>query len=395
LFACATATPEENQAQVETILECDLVNLINKPATEEPAANCQDTQPITAGSQTQETQGTETIAFKPTEHGYHSAKCIAEHDTRWMETSCCRGECELSLGIVVAEYDFSAVPINELYRTRHFTTISVISSFYDTPTLRDLKGYDVLLVYTNNAPEQAEQLGDVLADYVDSGGSVVLATYSFSYVWSVSGRIFEPKYSPWEKSGRTGVSGNLEVTEWSDPMFNNLNTDNIRFFSNSNYANPILRPEAVRLATDGQGHEMIARNHDNNVVAMNIYPGIISPTNQETYNLIGNALKSFFVCPAPVQIRSESKTDTAASCCGVCSVNQQCIAWAEDGMGVCYYYTKQSQINGVAYEPGATSGKLHKASNAKVNSYGGTHDPKRSGNNNKNGYGAGDYSKKN
>lgn len=47
------------------------------------------------------------------------------------------------------------------------------------PTVSDLKAYDAVLVFSNDDFVYPVALGDVLADYVDSGGGVVIATFSF------------------------------------------------------------------------------------------------------------------------------------------------------------------------------------------------------------------------
>ena len=52
-----------------------------------------------------------------------------------------------------------------------------------TPTLATLQQYSAVLVYSNCAFNNSAALGDVLADYVDGGGHVVVATFSFWQEW--------------------------------------------------------------------------------------------------------------------------------------------------------------------------------------------------------------------
>lgn len=49
-----------------------------------------------------------------------------------------------------------------------------------TPTLAQLQAYDAVLVYSDYAFADRTALGNVLADYVDGGGGVVQATFSFN-----------------------------------------------------------------------------------------------------------------------------------------------------------------------------------------------------------------------
>ena len=49
-----------------------------------------------------------------------------------------------------------------------------------TPTLGQLKSYDSVLVFTDRTLKDPTLLGNNLADYVDSGGGVVLMTFYWS-----------------------------------------------------------------------------------------------------------------------------------------------------------------------------------------------------------------------
>src|SRR5262249_22039984 len=62
-------------------------------------------------------------------------------------------------------------------------TIDTFNSYTGTPTLAQLQQYDAVLNFTNYPPTNPSALGNVLADYVDGGGGLVLATFSFSSPW--------------------------------------------------------------------------------------------------------------------------------------------------------------------------------------------------------------------
>jgi hypothetical protein len=61
-----------------------------------------------------------------------------------------------------------------------------------------LRQYNAVLVYSNDRYTDATALGNALADYVDEGGGVVIATHSFSAdgFSGLGGRIMTPAYSP-------------------------------------------------------------------------------------------------------------------------------------------------------------------------------------------------------
>lgn len=70
-----------------------------------------------------------------------------------------------------------------LLATGQFAVVDIINATATgggTPTLAQLQGYDALLVYTNSSPADNNAFGDVLADYVDAGGGVVVAVFANS-----------------------------------------------------------------------------------------------------------------------------------------------------------------------------------------------------------------------
>ena len=62
-----------------------------------------------------------------------------------------------------------------------------------TPTLGTLQTYDAVLVFTDAAIDDPTEFGDVLADYVDAGGGVVMAAFSTG-VAPVGGRFLSDGY---------------------------------------------------------------------------------------------------------------------------------------------------------------------------------------------------------
>jgi len=95
----------------------------------------------------------------------------------------------------IAEVQAYLLPFTDL------SVIDIIDVHYSTPSLSTLQNYDSVLVWSNYAFDDRVALGDVLADYVDSGGGVVLATF----VWygpdfDLEGRIMTD-YTPFVQAG--------------------------------------------------------------------------------------------------------------------------------------------------------------------------------------------------
>jgi hypothetical protein len=66
------------------------------------------------------------------------------------------------------------------------------------PTLTQLQKYDAVLIYSNDRFTDPTAMGNVLADYVDSGGGVVIATHSYSSdgFSGLEGRLVTSGYLP-------------------------------------------------------------------------------------------------------------------------------------------------------------------------------------------------------
>jgi len=78
------------------------------------------------------------------------------------------------------------------------SVVDVLDARFVAPSLQQLRQYDVALVVTNTVFEDPVALGDVLADYVDEGGGVVLTLAAFIQGWELQGRLIDEGYSPFE-----------------------------------------------------------------------------------------------------------------------------------------------------------------------------------------------------
>jgi len=71
-------------------------------------------------------------------------------------------------------------PLNAALATQFSIVDNHDENSLGTPTLQQLSAYNTVVAYTNSPPSDPAALGDVLADYVDAGGCVVVATYAMS-----------------------------------------------------------------------------------------------------------------------------------------------------------------------------------------------------------------------
>lgn len=81
----------------------------------------------------------------------------------------------------------------------------LVSGTNPVPTLADLRRYAAVLVYSDSYFNNNTNLGNVLADYVDQGGGVALATFAFwnSLGLSIQGRLVTGGYLPFTTGSQT------------------------------------------------------------------------------------------------------------------------------------------------------------------------------------------------
>jgi|GEM_PF-1292574 len=93
-------------------------------------------------------------------------------------------------------------------------TIAQVDAFLITagnpvPTLADLRKYQSVLVYSDSSFNNSTNIGDVLADYVDQGGGVVVATFAFAgnTTYGMRGRFVTGGYSAFTTGNVATASG--------------------------------------------------------------------------------------------------------------------------------------------------------------------------------------------
>jgi len=161
-----------------------------------------------------------------------------------------------------------------------------------TLSISDLLPYDVVLTWTNNVFDDPVNIGNVLKQYVDSGGGVVLATYCYSTTWAIQGGILDGNYSPFLPTSGQTVSGVLNMGGLpfpEHPIFDNI-TDAPSYWTNPNYSNPPLNTGGILLAQDTDGNNVIAENPNGKVVGISVFPSSLNDGNVETSLMFANAI---------------------------------------------------------------------------------------------------------
>ena len=173
-------------------------------------------------------------------------------------------------------------------------TVDWFSECSGNPTLAQLQAYDVVVVWSNHGMSDAVALGNVLADYADAGGRVILSVF----VWQdptcstcngLQGRLITGGYSPLVANGNhdhyttSCLGGSLP----GSPLMTGVATycDRYRDYTS-------LAPGATLVASWSDEENFVASKGC--VVAINSYPGPYSQATGDFGTLYHNAVAYLF-----------------------------------------------------------------------------------------------------
>ena len=163
-----------------------------------------------------------------------------------------------------------------------------------TPTLAQLTNYDAVVVMSGYSFANATAMGNVLADYVDSGGAVIeaVAAIATGGGWELSGRLVTGGYEPFVHGPAEFIAHSLGTNNASHPIMQGV----------ANVTDSL--PAAVSLATNAQwvaswnnGRPLVAVA-DSGVVGINIYAFNDGSFGGDVVRLFHNAVVYRVVDPA-------------------------------------------------------------------------------------------------
>ena len=173
-----------------------------------------------------------------------------------------------------------------------FAVVDIINAGSSTPSLSTLLDYDAVLVYCDVVFDDPVALGDVLADYVDVGGGVVIATFAwYGPTWDLEGRI--TNYSPFVQAGASLYSNaTLNWYDSSHPIMDGVS--NVSGYYRDDVS---LTAGAELVANWSDGHPFVATK--GRVVGITLFPpSVVTPWTGDVPTLFHNAL--LWSVPDPV-----------------------------------------------------------------------------------------------
>ena len=162
---------------------------------------------------------------------------------------------------------------SKILSTGRFSKVDVLlSQFEPIPSLAKLQEYSAVMVWSDYTLQpDGDALGDVLADYVDSGGRVVVATFalSSSQNHAVGGRLVSGGYLPVQQgSNLDGTPGTLVPVLGGHPLLTGVNSFN---GGSSSWHNDVTMANGGTLVASWSfGGPLVAIK--GNVVALNFFP---------------------------------------------------------------------------------------------------------------------------
>ncbi len=153
-------------------------------------------------------------------------------------------------------------PQSRLIASGYFGAVDIINASTTTPTLAELQAYDAVITWSNVNYQNATALGDVLADYVDAGGGVVVAVFantSTSTARFLQGRWLSGGYEIVVSQGgsQTGSATLGTVHVPGHPLMTNVNT----FDGGTSSFRPVTTartPGSVLIASWSDGKPLVA-----------------------------------------------------------------------------------------------------------------------------------------
>jgi subtilisin family serine protease len=173
----------------------------------------------------------------------------------------------ISVLLLVAGYDYSLL-LETLMASPDIGMVDFYPANYATPPLDLLLGYDVVITWRYYSYNDPTLLGDVLADYIDQGGTLVQAGGSWAYAWGeLGGRFAQGSYSPFLSQAWGSQYGQAWMGEYTldHPIMEGVFTagSHVRDYA-------LITSGAERVAAWADGMEFVAVK--DSVVAINAYP---------------------------------------------------------------------------------------------------------------------------
>ncbi|HKQ62614.1 MAG TPA: choice-of-anchor D domain-containing protein [Candidatus Polarisedimenticolaceae bacterium] len=161
--------------------------------------------------------------------------------------------------------------------------VDVFDGYVAVPALDELLRHDAVIVVVNSPMADRAGMGDLLADYVDAGGGVVLTLASFISGWELGGRFRAGPYSPFQLGTGPIGSSRLGSFDAAHPIMSGVGD-----VGGELLGAVTLEPDARLVASWLNGQPCVATRGDR-VAAINLFVGETGLWSGDAPRLLRNA----------------------------------------------------------------------------------------------------------
>jgi N-acetylneuraminic acid mutarotase len=183
--------------------------------------------------------------------------------------------CQFNVLIVSSDLDVNPVMLHDQIAAEpDVVTVDYFDAFLGTPTLAQLKPYNIVVSFSNSSYLDPVAMGDVLADYADTGGTVVAFNFDwFGAPFGLDGRWMTGGYTPFVPGGPINFSDScLGTYDNTHPLMQGIDPGSLCAFFRHTLA---LSPGAVSVAQYQDNEQLCAYqvNNGHTGVGINAYVG--------------------------------------------------------------------------------------------------------------------------
>jgi hypothetical protein len=185
-----------------------------------------------------------------------------------------------SFRVLIAYADIAGPPAElqaQILAEPGVTAVDLFDAFSGTPTLGQLQAYNIVFAFSNNFWSDATAMGNVLADYEDGGGVVVVGTFAYDNRggWLLQGRWVTDGYTPFNSTSSTNFTSNCaNITNPGHPLMQGVSGE-CAF-----YRNPVTLTAgatSVAMWTDDSSPAVAFQVHNGHTaVGFNAYLGTVA-----------------------------------------------------------------------------------------------------------------------
>ena len=224
------------------------------------------------------------------------------------------------LRVVIAYADLNRPPItlqNLILAESSVTQVDLFDAYGSTPTLAQLQQYDIVFAYSAYPWSDAVAMGDVLADYEDGGGVVVVGTFAWwdTGPWKLAGRWITGGYTPFNAASQELLAYSANITDPSHPLMQGVSDLGATFRNNLTLTS---NATATAIWLDGPPAVAYKTNNMRTAVGLNAYLGAGGGNlySGDWARVIVNAGRWLLNCqatPTPTPSATPTATATATS----------------------------------------------------------------------------------